>query len=80
MEMTATASALPSKGVWGSFARKVLEGISAVREHHEQQCVTRAVRELDHPGVFAEMEAAARRHDAAKLQSIFEGYSVVIPE
>lgn len=80
MDITTTASALPSKGVWGSFATRVLEGISAVREHHQRPCMTVAARELDHPGMFAEMEAAARRHDAASMRGVFEGFSVAIPE
>jgi hypothetical protein len=50
-------------------ARRLLKEISAVRE-----------RELDHPGVLADKEAAVRRRDAAKMRGAFEGYSVMIPE
>jgi hypothetical protein len=80
MEITTTASALPSKGAWGSFASRILDGISAVREHYQQQRMVLAAGELDHPGVWADIEAAVRRHDDAKMRAIFEGYAVSIPE
>jgi hypothetical protein len=80
MEIIATASALPSRGAWGSFASRLLEGVSAVYEYSRQQRMMLAARELDHPGVLADMEAAARGHEIAKMRGMFEGYSVMFPE
>ena len=80
MDITATASALPSTGAWGSFASRLLEGVSAVYEYPKQQRMMLAARELDHPGALADMEVAARGHDIAKMRGMFEGYSVMIVE
>ena len=65
MDITTAASALPSNGVWGSFASRLLEGISATRDHCQQNQALVAVGETVHPGVLADMEAAEHRYDAA---------------
>jgi hypothetical protein len=79
MEITGIATALPSRGAWGSFASRLLEGVSAVYEYSKQQRMMLAARELD-PGALADMEAAARGRDIAKMRGMFEGHSVMILE
>ena len=77
---TTTASALPAKGAWGNFGRRLLEKLSAVCEGYQQQRMILAASELDHPGVLADKEMASHRRDTAIMRGIFEGYSVIIPE
>lgn len=80
MAVTTTASALPENGAWGNFAHKLLEGISAVCGHYQQQRMMLAIGEIDHLGTLVDIQAAARRRDAARMRSIFEGCSLSIPE
>jgi hypothetical protein len=75
-----TASALPARGSWGSFAQKLLQGITAVRERSQQQRILLTHGEPGHPTTLANMEAAARQRDVARMRASFEGFSVMIPE
>ena len=61
MVVVTTVSALPATGLWGTFARRLIERFSAASNDYQQERMMVAVRELDHPGVLADMEAAARQ-------------------
>lgn len=77
---TTASTALPEKGSWGSFARRLLDAFAAASEHYQQERMMLAVGELDHPGRLADTEAALHRRDAARMRGIFEGFSVMVPE
>ena len=80
MAIITTASALPAKGSWGSFARSLLERLASRCERYQQRRIMLAVGELDHSDALADMQAAMRRRDTARTRGIFEGHSVMIPE